>query len=43
MENRDYLKQIGEDCTADVECCNCDQREVCTKELKEERGIDIPS
>lgn len=42
MENRDYLRQFGEDCTADIKCADCSQKEKCKDEIEQEHGIDIP-
>lgn len=43
MENRDYLKQFGEDCTANVRCEDCDQKEKCKQDIEQEYGIVIPA
>lgn len=41
MENRDYLKMYGEDCTANIKCENCEQREQCKEDIEETFGVKV--
>ena len=41
MENRDYLRLHGEDCTADIECKNCEVREQCKEDIEEDFGVKV--
>lgn len=41
MENRDYLRMYGEDCTEDIKCKDCSQNEKCRKEIEQEHDIKI--
>ena len=41
MENRDYLRMYGEDCTEDIRCSDCDQKDICKKEIESEHDIVI--